>query len=149
QMGFSAPEVLHEVQLTGGNQFNVTGMAFAGVPGVLIGRNEQIAWTSTTATGDNVDVYIETLCDSGNGYEYNGACRPFERRVEVIQVRGGQPVNLTILRSVHGPVVATGTDVAYTEKRAHWMREISTARSFLIFDRAHSVEEFEEGIRSI
>src|SRR5688500_7344354 len=58
QMGFSVPEVLHEVQLKGGNGFNVAGMAFAGVPPVLIGRNEHIAWTSTTATGDNLDHYI-------------------------------------------------------------------------------------------
>src|SRR5438445_1553550 len=51
QMGFSAPEVLHEVQLKGGHGFSAAGMAFAGLPAVLIGRNEHVAWTSTTATG--------------------------------------------------------------------------------------------------
>lgn len=149
QMGFSAPEVLHEVQLSGGNGFNVIGMAFAGVPPVLIGRNEDIAWTSTTATGDNVDTYIETLCDNGHGYLFNGACQPFEARVETINVRGGSPVNLTILRSVHGPVVGLMGVFAATQKRAHWMREIETTHSFFIFDRAHSVKEFEAGVLGI
>ena len=91
-MGFSVPEVLHEVQLKGGNGFNVAGMAFAGVPPVLIGRNEHVAWTSTTATGDNLDHYIETTCNAGagpgSGYLFNGACTPFEARVETINVRG-------------------------------------------------------------
>src|SRR5215204_2181273 len=99
QMGFSVPEVLHEVQLKGGDGFNVAGMAFAGVPAVLIGRNDHLAWTSTTATGDNLDHYIETTCDAGagpgSGYLFNGVCIPFEVRVETINVRGASPVMLT------------------------------------------------------
>lgn len=149
QMGFSAPEVLHEVQLTGGNGFNVTGMAFAGIPAVLIGRNENIAWTSTTATGDNVDTYIESLCDNGNGYDFNRACRPFERRVETINVRGGAPVNVTVLRSIHGPVVSEAPGFKATQKRAHWLRELETGNAFFIFDRAQSLEEFDAGVRLV
>jgi len=149
QMGFSAPEVVHEVQLKGGNGFNVTGMAFAGVPPVLIGRTDHIAWTSTTATGDNVDTYIETLCGGGTGYLFNSVCTPFEVRVETINVRGGAPVNLTVLRSVHGPVVGSATGVAFTQKRAHWQREIESARPFLAFDRARNIQEFEVALKQI
>lgn len=149
QMGFNAPEVLHEVQLYGGEGFNVTGMAFAGVPAVLIGRNENIAWTSTTATGDNLDIYMETLCNNRNGYMFRGECRPFEQRVEVINVRGADPVNLTVRRTVHGPVAEVRGNFAVTEKRAHWMREIDSARPFLEFDRASSLEEFDKAVRKI
>src|SRR5215510_13944813 len=122
QMGYSAPEVLHEVQLTGGSGFNAMGMAFAGVPAVLSGRKDEIAWTSTTATGDNVDAYIETLCGV-NRYIFDGTCTPMESRVETINVRGGQPESLTVLRTVHGPVVSQATDFAAAQKRAHWRRE--------------------------
>jgi len=153
QMGFSAPEVLHEVQLKNDQGFNVTGMAFAGVPPVLIGRNANIAWTSTTATGDNLDTYIETLCDAGggpgSGYMFNSVCTPFQARVETINVRGGSPQNLTVLRSVHGPVVGTSTGVAFTQKRAHWQREIESARPFLAFDRARNMNEFEDAVGQI
>ena len=153
QMGFSAPEVVHEVQLKGGNGFNVTGMAFAGVPPVLIGRNDHVAWTSTTATGDNVDTYLETLCDAGggpmSGYVYNGACRPYEARVDIIEVRGAADVNVTILRSVHGPVVGLSGSLAVAQKRAHWQREIETANAFFGFDRARNINEFESAMRQI
>ena len=113
QMGFDTPAVIHEVQLKGGNGFDVMGMAFAGVPPVLIGRNEDIAWTSTTATGDNVDTYAETLCGP-TSYVFNGVCTPMEVRQETINVRdtapgvplGTEPQQLTVMRTVHGPVIA-------------------------------------------
>ena len=48
---FSVPEVVHEVQLHGGNGFNVVGFALAGVPAVLVGRTDHIAWTLTSRSG--------------------------------------------------------------------------------------------------
>ena len=153
QMGFSVPEVLHEVQLNGGNGFNVAGMAFAGVPPVLIGRNDHVAWTSTTATGDNLDHYIETTCNAGagpgSGYIFNGACTPFEARVETITVRGASPVLLTVLRSVHGPVVGTSGVNAITQKRAHWQRELESVHAFFGFNRARNLNHFEAAVKLI
>lgn len=153
QMGSSAPEVLHEVQLTGGDGFDVVGMAFAGSPPVLIGRNEHVAWTSTTATGDNLDVYLETLCDAGagagTGYVFRGACVPFEARVETIAVRGGAPVSQTVLRTVHGPVVDVQAGFAFSQRRAHWMRELETGSAFFAFDRARNLNDFERAVRKI
>jgi penicillin amidase len=148
QMGFSVPEVLHEVQLTGGSGFNIMGMAFAGVPAVLIGRNDELAWTSTTATGDNVDTYLETLCGV-NQYIFNKTCTPMESRVERINVRGADPDLLTVLRTVHGPVVSQATDFAATQKRAHWQREVQSFGAFLDFDLAQSLSDFEAAIPQI
>lgn len=153
QMGFSVPEVLHEVQLKGGNGFNVAGMAFAGVPPVLIGRNDHVAWTSTTATGDNLDHYIETTCDAGggpgSGYMFKGVCTAFQVRVEVINVRGASPVNHPVLRSVHGPVVGTSGANVITQKRAHWQRELESVHAFFGFDRARNINHFEAAVRLI
>ena len=153
QMGFSVPEVLHEVQLKGGNGFNVAGMAFAGVPPVLIGRNEHIAWTSTTATGDNLDHYIETTCNAGggpgSGYLFKGACQPFEARVETINVRGASPVILTVLRSIHGPVVGSSGTSLITQKRSHWQRELESVHAFIGFDRARNIQQFEAAVKLI
>src|SRR5215207_4088369 len=153
QMGFSVPEVLHEVQLNGGNGFNVSGMAFAGVPPVLIGRNEHIAWTSTTATGDNLDHYIETTCNAGggpgSGYVFNGVCTAFEARVETINVRGASPVILPVLRSIHGPVVGSSGTNLITQKRAHWQRELESVHGFFGFDRAHNIQQFEAAVKLI
>lgn len=158
QMGFDTPAVIHEVQLQGGNGFDVMGMAFAGVPPVLIGRNADIAWTSTTATGDNVDTYVETLCGP-TSYMFNGFCTPMEVREETINVRvtapgvplDTSPQQLTVMRTVHGPVIAVDSEegVAYSQKRAHWMEEYAAIHPFLQFDRAHSVAEFDAAARLI
>ncbi len=158
QMGFDTPPVIHEVQLKGGNGFDVMGMAFAGVPPVLIGRNADIAWTSTTATGDNVDTYVETLCGP-TSYMFNGVCTPMEVREETINVRatlpgvplGTEPRTLTVMRTVHGPVIGmdTAKGVAFSQKRAHWMKEYAAIDPFLQFDRSHSVAQFEAAARLI
>src|SRR5215216_1468175 len=153
QMVFSVPEVLHEVQLKGGNGFNVAGMAFAGVPPVLIGRNEHLAWTSTTATGDNLDHYIETTCNAGagpgSGYMFNGTCIPFEVRVETINVRGASPVMLTVLCSIHGPVVGSSGANLITQKRSHWQRELESVHAFIGFDRARNIQQYEAAVKLI
>lgn len=158
QMGFDTPAVIHEVQLKGGSGFNVTGMAFAGVPPVLIGRNEDIAWTSTTATGDNVDTYVETLCGP-TSYMFNGVCTPMEARQEIIKMRvslPGVPLQTTdvvydVYRTVHGPVIGFDHEkgVAFSQKRVHWMREFENTRPFLMFGRSHSPQQFEQAARLI
>ena len=149
QMGFSTPTITYEVQLKSGQGMNVTGMAFAGAPGVLIGRNANISWTSTTATGDNVDTYAETLCDGGTGYMFDGECVAFETRTESIPVAGVGSVNHVVQRSVHGPVVGTAAGVAFTQKRAHWMREIETGAAFLKFDKARNINDYEAAVEEI
>jgi len=154
QMGFSTPEVVHNVELIGGNGFNVVGMGVAGGPGVIIGHNRQLAWTLTTQeAGDNLDIYRETLCDAGSGpgsgYEFNQACVAFESRVEVIQVRFEAPVNLIVERSIHGPVIFKQGKIAYTQRRAHWMRELDTVSAVAGLDRVRNLNEFQQQVAKV
>ena len=156
QMGFSTPAILLEVQLTGGEMdYNVRGMTFAGAPGVIIGHNPYLAWTSTTGTGDNLDTYIEVLCDAGfgpaSGYSFTGDCIPFEARSEVIDVAGAGQTTVTVLRSLHGPVVGldAAAGFAVSQKRAHWMREAETLVGWFRFGRARDLGEFEAAVDMI
>jgi penicillin amidase len=160
QMGFSYPDIIHEVHLQGPG-INVTGMAFAGTPAVLIGHTERFAWTSTTGVGDNTDFYIETLNpDNPNQYLYNGVWRDMEVRDEVFKVRSspvGTPLQTvtetrTFMRTVHGPVVQVDaqSQTAVAVKRAHWLRETETALAFLYWNRGTTnLEQFQEALRSI
>ncbi len=150
QMGFNAPEIIHEVELQGGNGFHVDGLAIAGGPGVIIGHNQELAWSLTTgAAGDNLDIYRETLCPDGTTYLYQGTCLEFDSRVETIHVRGGPPVNLQVLRTVHGPVISMQGTTAFSQKRAHWMDEIETVRAFSEFGPAHNLDQFIERVDGI
>jgi penicillin G amidase len=149
QVGFNTPADFYEVQLKGGNGFDVAGIAAGPVPVVLVGRTDHTAWTLTTAFAvDNTDMYIETLC-GGSDYLFDGACRPFQTRVETIKVRGGAPVSLTIRRTVHGPVVGAGPGNAVSRKRVFWNHELQELHAFLTLDRARNLQAFQQAVESM
>jgi acyl-homoserine lactone acylase PvdQ len=83
----------------------------------------------------------------GTGYLFNGVCTPFEQRVEVINVKGASPVTLTLRRTIHGPVVATGIGVVFSQKGVVWKREIESMRALLAMNRATNLQEFETAVR--
>src|ERR1700687_98153 len=150
QMGFNAPEILHEVELNGGNGFHVDGLAIAGGPGVIIGHNRRLAWSLTTgAPGDNLDTYAERLCDDASTYLFQGQCLPFESRIETIPIRGGGSESYEVRRTVHGPVVTTQPPFAFSQKRVPWMHEIETIRALIGFDRTSDLTEFRDRVRQI
>ena len=87
--------------------YEVAGFSFAGVPGVVIGHNDRIAWGFTNAGPDVMDLYVEKVNpDNPNQYEVNGKWVDFETRTESIAVAGGDPVELTVRTTRHGPVVS-------------------------------------------
>ena len=87
--------------------YEVAGFSFAGVPGVVIGHNDRIAWGFTNAGPDVMDLYVEKVNpDNLNQYEVNGQWVDFETRTEAIAVAGSDPVELTVRSTRHGPVVS-------------------------------------------
>jgi penicillin amidase len=86
--------------------FEMSGFSFAGVPGVVIGHNDRIAWGFTNVGPDVMDLYIERVNpDNPNQYEVNGKWVDFETRTETIQVAGSDPVELNVRSTRHGPVL--------------------------------------------
>ncbi|MFT3895363.1 MAG: penicillin acylase family protein [Anaerolineales bacterium] len=87
--------------------FDVAGFTFAGVPGVIIGHNENIAWGFTNVGPDVMDLYIEKVNpENPNQYEVNGQWVDFELYKETVNVVGGDPVEITIRSTRHGPVIS-------------------------------------------
>lgn len=93
-------------------RIEVPGLTLAGatVPGVpmhLIGHNGKVAWGFTTTHGDTSDIFIEKIdpADAGRYLSPEGSS-PFESREEIIKLRGGEEVAVTIRASRHGPIVS-------------------------------------------
>ncbi len=87
--------------------FEVAGFSFAGVPGVIIGHNNNIAWGFTNTGPDVMDLYIEKVNpDNPNQYEVDGKWVNFETRTETINVNGGAPQTFTVRSTRHGPVIS-------------------------------------------
>lgn len=115
-LGLSNPPVWYFAHLDskteGEGTLNVAGGSFPGIPGIPIGRNENVAWGATVAYFDVTDVYSETLNAEGTHvlFDPNGGASPAP--VKILEksfsfgVKGQAPVNRT-LRWVphHGPMV--------------------------------------------
>jgi penicillin amidase len=84
--------------------FQVSGFTFSGLPGVVVGHNDKVAWGLTNLGPDVTDFYLEQV--SGDGYLRDGLTKPLETRQEVIKVAGGADVPLTVRSTVHGPIMS-------------------------------------------
>ncbi len=111
-LGIQMPSIWYQIALhcrpkSAECPFEVAGFSFAGVPGVVIGHNERIAWGFTNVGPDVIDLYIEKVNpENPNQYEVNGKWVDFETRQEIIQVSGGEPVTITVRLTRHGPVIS-------------------------------------------
>ncbi len=98
---------LHCVEKTPDCPVEVTGFTFAGVPGVIIGHNDRIAWGFTNVGPDVQDLYIEKINpDNPLQYEVNGQWVDMEVREETIRVAGGESIPLQVRITRQGPIIS-------------------------------------------
>lgn len=112
-LGASLPSVWHQVSLSCRTvsdecPFAVSGFGFSGVPGVIIGHNDRVAWGFTNLTTDVTDLYLEKV--EGDSYWRDGELVPLDVRTETLEVAGGDDVELEIRSTVHGPIISGLTD---------------------------------------
>jgi penicillin amidase len=89
-------------------QYDVAGYTFAGLPGVIIGHNQDIAWGMTNSGVDVTDLYLEKL--SGDGYLYDNKTVPFTTRKETIEVAGGKSKTIVVRETNNGPLLSDRDD---------------------------------------
>jgi penicillin amidase len=93
----------------GGSQgapgFHAAGVTLPGVPYVVAGHNEHVAWGFTALYADVQDLYVEKLDGKGNYQAPDGSLKPLIVDHEVIAVRGGRNVELDVESTAHGPLL--------------------------------------------
>ena len=121
-LGTSVPGIwyqtgLHCRQLSSECPFDVTGFSFAGLPGIIVGHNNRIAWGITNLGPDVTDFYLERV--TGSTYLRDGQQVPLTLSTETIKVAGGADVTLPVRRTGHGPIISDVlTPVADAGRRA-------------------------------
>ncbi|MFF0288416.1 penicillin acylase family protein [Streptomyces sp. NPDC005262] len=95
---------LHCRQLSATCRYDTAGYTFSGMPGVIIGHNQDIAWGFTNLGADVTDLFLEKV--SGEGYLYDGKVKPFVTRKETIKVAGGESRHITVRETNNGPLVS-------------------------------------------
>ena len=112
-LGLTAPPVWYFAHLSAPG-INVIGATLPGVPAVVLGRNDRIAWGFTNTGPDVQDLFIEKL-DSAGGYVTPEGPRAFTRIEETIRVKGHSDETLQIRISRHGPVISDVSRLAQAQ----------------------------------
>jgi acyl-homoserine lactone acylase PvdQ len=155
QVGYFFPEFFAEMELAGGG-FATRGAVFPGVPFVLIGRGPDFAWSATSSQADNLDLFVETLCENDREYLYRGQCQPMRRFfVGTLRAPGGSDQPVAYYETAHGPVVGYATvggkRVAVAVQRSTRGRELLSARAFyeLNTGRVTSAKRFLQAMSAV
>ncbi|MDE2667740.1 MAG: acylase [Acidobacteriota bacterium] len=126
------------------------GATLVGMPILGLGFNDHLGWTHTTNPMDGIDLFELTVVEGG--YRWDGAVRDFETESQSIRVR--QPdgttrrENLTVRRSVHGPVLEVKDDKAVAV-RLVGLDQPHMFEQYWDMIRARSLPEFESALRRL
>ena len=144
----SAPGIWYQTQLIAPGM-HVAGVTFPGLPGIIAGHNERIAWGVTNLGPDVQDVYIEKF-DKTNPTKYHtpSGLREAEVRQEQIKVRQSftstatdtQTVAVTVTR--HGPIILEKDGTRYALRWTSLDPSTLQTVGFLEANRARNWKEF-------
>jgi penicillin amidase len=143
---FAVPAVWYEAQL-GYPGFELYGHHQALNPYASLGHNRQFAWSLTMFQNDDLDLIAEKVNpDNANQVQINGQWVDLQSREETIQVKGGEPVKLTLRRSPHGPIIndALGANAGKTPIAMWWAfleTENPILEAFYQLNRADSLDK--------
>ncbi|MBT8557331.1 penicillin acylase family protein [Polynucleobacter paneuropaeus] len=156
-LGLSAPSVWYFAHLDAPG-LNVMGGTLPGIPAVILGRTDKLAWSFTNTNPDVQDLYIEQI-DAKNPVMYRGPDKqlPFNVRQEIIDVKDAEPVRFLVKETRHGPVISDSfsklKDLINTDKFAIALRwtalddENQSVAGLLEMNRATSIDEFRKALR--
>ena len=151
-IAFEAVSCWYEAHLCGGS-FNVAGMTYVGMPAIMFGRTEQVAWGITNNICSLRDLYQERTSDAHPGcFEFDGQWEEAQELVETIQVRGSEAVTKNVRFSRNGPIVdellpAPANEFGPVSLKWVGMFEGGWLTALLNMNQATSVAEFHEALR--
>ena len=151
-IAFEAVSCWYEVHLQGGS-FNVAGMTYVGMPAIMFGRNENVAWGITNNICSLRDLYQERTSDEHPGcFEFDGKWEAAREHVETIAVRDAQPETLTVRFSRNGPIVddilpAPANESGPVSLKWLGMSQGGWLTALLGMNRASNVAELRESVR--
>lgn len=150
-LGLSTPSIWYQMHLQSPQQ-NVSGVIFAGIPGIILGHNDEIAWGVTNVGPDVQDLYIEIPNpDNPTQFRYDGKWEQAEVRDESIKVKDGETIDFEVVVTRHGPIM---TELAFkdTEPTAQFsmqwtaLQPTAELRAVLGFNKAKTWGDFEKAL---
>src|SRR5215208_6525500 len=135
-------------------EFRVSGVSVPGVPGVMIGHNEWLAWGITNLCPDVQDLYVEQFDADGLAYRTPAGPCNAELRTEEIAVRnpstaaGKETVSLDVKITRNGPVIFEKGSTALALRWTALDADVIDLDTFLGINRARNWNDFVAALSS-
>ncbi len=139
-LGHQMPNLWYEAHLHSGS-FDVAGVTLPGVPSVILGHNQRVAWGFTNVGPTVTDVYIENFNTQGEYQTPSGWVQP-EHRAEVIHVKGKPDVNVDVKVTRHGPIITELVPGETRQLALRWTLYDGLRVPFVDLDAAQNWKEF-------
>src|SRR3954465_13755312 len=153
---WEGPERFYEAQLTIPGKVNVFGASLFGVPAVLIGHTDGMAWSHTVSTAFRFTPFeLKLVPGSPTTYLYDGQPREMTADKVTVQARQSdgslKPMTRTLYSSVQGSILTSILGLPlfpWTPERAYAMGDVNAGNfrylnHFFETDRAQSVRELD------
>ncbi|MFS0557680.1 penicillin acylase family protein [Brevibacillus sp. 179-C9.3 HS] len=149
-LGLNNPSIWFETTLIA-PQMEVSGVIFAGIPGIILGNNRHVAWGVTTAQVDTQDLYIEER-NPANKYQFRYNDKWEEAQVfnEIIKVKGAPDLSYEVVITRHGPIIS---EFAHDDRPDHalalkWtaLQPTKELEAVIMFNKAKNWEEFKQAL---
>lgn len=111
-LGHNVPNIWYQARIRIEGEFDVAGVTLPGAPFVISGSNTKVAWGYTNSYGDWTDAVVLRPGDQEGTYKTPEGDREFETIIEMINVKGSDPVEFTIRETIWGPV---NDDIEYPD----------------------------------
>jgi len=139
-LGHQMPNLWYEAHLHSGT-LDVAGVTLPGMPYVIVGHNQRIAWGFTNVGPTVTDVYIENFNAQGAYQTPNGWVQP-DHRVEVIHIKGKPDVSVDVKITRHGPIITELVPGEIRPLALRWTLYDSLHIPFLDVNAAQTWQDF-------
>ena len=146
-LGHQMPNLWYEAHLKSGS-LDVAGVTLPGMPYVIVGHNQRIAWGFTNVGPTVADAFIETFNSEGAYQTPKGWEQP-EHRQEVIHVKAKPDVTIDVKITRHGPIIS---DIIPGESRQvalRWTLYDGLRMPFFDVDTAQNWQDFRKAFSQL
>jgi penicillin G amidase len=141
-LGLDVPSFWYAVEIRGA-RLRASGMSLAGLPVIMLGRNEHVAWGATNMLADTMDLYFEEVsAEDSTLYRRGDVWKKFDSHFETIQVKADfpavlrealAPVKIQVRRTDKGPVISDVTRVSEQPLSLAWVGDSAQDTSYESF----------------
>lgn len=141
-VGLDMPSLWYAVEIHG-SRLRASGMSLVGLPLIMLGRNEHIAWGATNMMADTMDLYFEQVnAEDSSLYRRGNDWKKFDSHIETIQVKADfpavlrealAPVKILVRRTDKGPVISDITGGSEQPLSLGWVGDSAQDTSYESF----------------